>query len=610
MPTHDRQARDPQIELERDARNTTPRRSVRPALFIAAALLLISTAVIIVFKFGSSAIPEAAANGEISIMRLTNGVTPENATISPNGDYFAYHERVDGGERLWLQQVGHANRVSIGDAPKGTYFGSKTFSPDGKSLFFSLHDGDGGAAALYRMPAIGGPQVKVLDDVGFPISFSPDGHEFVLQREDKKAGTASLVIADKQGESQRTILQRTKGQPGLVGSPAWSPDGKTIIFASVETDNSVAIYATDTTGSALQKVSNERWDNAYRIVWTPDGRGLLMIATRYGDGYTTRRNQVYYVSYPEGISRRLTTDGFRYQELSLGVSKDEAVIAIPINRSSQIWSLASNGAASSALQISRGLIDGRAGMAVLPDGRIGFNSKVGEDVGIWLMNPDGSGLKQLPTGMLPIVEEVRSDPKGRYFVFSGNKDGFSRLYRIDVDGNNFTQLTFGDDQPVDSTISPDGSTIIYSSAIAGGIVHPSILFTIAIDGGKPEQLGNVECETPHFSPSGDRLSCVHGNDLVVLAADGSEIGKYALPPYSRVNFGAKWTPDGKGLVYMRVEKGVGNLWVQPVDGGKPRQLTDFTLGDLYNYAFSPDGTRLFVARGQQISDAILIRNYR
>ena len=58
------------------------------------------------------------------------------------------------------------------------------------------------------------------------------------------------------------------------------------------------------------------------------------------------------------------------------------------------------------------------------------------------------------------------------------------------------------------------------------------------------------------------------------------------------------------------EKDVGNLWVQPLDGDNARQLTDFTLGDMYYFAFSSDGTRPFVARGEQISDATLLRNYR
>jgi Tol biopolymer transport system component/DNA-binding winged helix-turn-helix (wHTH) protein len=590
---------------EEPARGT----SARLAIFTATAVVVVIAVATLVLKFRSAATPQAAASSEISIVRLTNGIAPENAAMSPNGDYFAYHQIVEGGEELWLQQIGNASRVKIGDAPPGVLYGPKTFSPDGKFLFISLFDRQSAKRSLHRIPAIGGPLTKILDDVDYPVSFSPDGAEMAFVREDKSSGVTSLVIADKEGKLERSVLQKP-APTGFVGSVAWSPDGKTIAFASRNPDNSIGIYSTDPAGGPPRPISGERWDNAYRLVWLGDGSGLVMVATRIGDGYTTRRNQVYYLSYPDGASRRLTTDGSRHQEWSLGVSNDEAILAVPFNRSSQIWSLASNGASSSGMQISRGFADGRAGLAPLPDGRLGFISRVGEEVGLWLMNGDGSGLKQLSSGGLPIVEEIRADPKGRYFVFSGYRDGHSRLYRFDLEDDKITQLTFGDDQPVDSSIAPDGASIIYHSSISGGIVRPSTLFKVSTEGGKPERFGGVECETPHYSPAGDRLSCIRGNDIVILAADGSLIRTLRLLSYAQVNFGVRWTPDGKALVYIRSDKGVGNLWVQPLDGGNARQLTDFTIGDIYNFAFSSDGTRLFVARGQQISDAMLLRNYR
>jgi hypothetical protein len=49
--------------------------------------------------------------------------------------------------------------------------------------------------------------------------------------------------------------------------------------------------------------------------------------------------------------------------------------------------------------------------------------------------------------------------------------------------------------------------------------------------------------------------------------------------------------------------------VQPLDGGPPRQLTDFPNGDVYNFAYSPDGSKLYLARGFQIRDAILISGF-
>lgn len=69
-------------------------------------------------------------------------------------------------------------------------------------------------------------------------------------------------------------------------------------------------------------------------------------------------------------------------------------------------------------------------------------------------------------------------------------------------------------------------------------------------------------------------------------------------------------PDGGSIVYGRTEGGVSNLWSMPIGGGEPRQLTAFTSDIIFSFAYSPDGTRLAMARGSTASDVVLISNYR
>jgi len=67
-------------------------------------------------------------------------------------------------------------------------------------------------------------------------------------------------------------------------------------------------------------------------------------------------------------------------------------------------------------------------------------------------------------------------------------------------------------------------------------------------------------------------------------------------------------PSGKGVVYIVREKGVDNLWVQPLDGTPRQQLTHFTSEKIAAFSFSKDGSRLAVERGHSESDAVLLRN--
>jgi len=57
---------------------------------------------------------------------------------------------------------------------------------------------------------------------------------------------------------------------------------------------------------------------------------------------------------------------------------------------------------------------------------------------------------------------------------------------------------------------------------------------------------------------------------------------------------------------------VSNLCLQLLDGGAPRQVTNFESDQIVGFGFaeSPDGTKLAVVRGSPISDVVLIRNLK
>jgi len=61
-------------------------------------------------------------------------------------------------------------------------------------------------------------------------------------------------------------------------------------------------------------------------------------------------------------------------------------------------------------------------------------------------------------------------------------------------------------------------------------------------------------------------------------------------------------------VYVVREKGVDNLWLQPLDGKTHRQLTHFKTNRTFRYAFSPDGSKIAMECGQAESDAVLLHD--
>jgi Tol biopolymer transport system component len=83
-------------------------------------------------------------------------------------------------------------------------------------------------------------------------------------------------------------------------------------------------------------------------------------------------------------------------------------------------------------------------------------------------------------------------------------------------------------------------------------------------------------------------------------------------PVRRLNIGGgpiQWTPDGRSLAYIRQEA-PSNIWVQPVDGGPPRQMTRFHDQRIIAYSWSHDGKLLALARAIDRSDIVLLKGVR
>lgn len=556
----------------------------------------------------------AESQKELSVIRLTNGPMVGAATISPDGNAFVYHELAGEVSRMFVQQTGQASRVEIGSSTEKLY-GGKTFSPDSQSIYYLGIDKKTSRSSVYRIPTMGGAPVRVIDDVYGSVTFSPNGKEIAFSRLDRATNESWLLIADRDGRAERVLLQRNG--PKIIGSSSWSPDGKVVAFAEIDIAQGMDVGGTelnvvDVATARVSRLSGEEWDNILRTQWSPDGSGVFLIGTRESEGYSTRRDQVYFVSYPGGVSRRVTTEGHRHEPDSLGVTKSGDILAVPANRSTQVWVMDPDGNKNTSRQLTQGAADGRAGLGPLPGGRFAYLARTAEDISIMLSPGDGTAPKQLATGF-QFIEELRSDPLGRFFVFSAVKDGKNHMFRIDVNGGEVKQLTFGDSREIDSTISPDGKYLTYDSGFTENGVQVFALKRIPTDGGEPVTLRPKGCFLPTYSPDGSLLSCVDYAKLgvvVVSATDGSEIERHPLPVFATWNFGIGWTPDGSGLVYIVTENWTSNLWVQPRDGSKPRSLTNFSSGTIYRYSFAPDGSKLYLARGYPTQDAILIRNFR
>ena len=75
-----------------------------------------------------------------------------------------------------------------------------------------------------------------------------------------------------------------------------------------------------------------------------------------------------------------------------------------------------------------------------------------------------------------------------------------------------------------------------------------------------------------------------------------------------------WTPDGRALTYVRNTTGsVQNVYMQPLDGAPPVQLTHFDSEPalVLAYAWSPDGKKFAITRARyNDTDAVMFSGFQ
>jgi serine/threonine protein kinase/sugar lactone lactonase YvrE len=535
-----------------------------------------------------------------SVTKVTEEGNAVLAALSPDGHYILSLVRNNGLASLSLRNV-PTNSVTQVQPPADVYYNGLRFSPDGNYFYFVRSDpGTPELKFLYRAPLLGGTPEKLASDVDTNITISPDGRKVAFMRYDNPEQGKYQLIVRSLDEGKEDALTTGPTAQRLL-SPAWSPDGKTILCVINQPKDALAGLMAVDANTGQQRLVSSSQDGIGSQTWMPDGKGLLALYSDHSTNYT--RAQIVFVSYPDGKVTPITRDTNNYSDLSLAANGQVLATVLSEGR----WNLSvmsATGAGADARPI--GPVVNFTNVAWTHDGRV-INDT---DNSLHWVNPDTGAKGAFATQEGSFAGDPWACSDGRYLVFlllaGGN--GRQSIWRADASGGNLKQLTNGrqDNFPV---CSPDSRWVYYMDDRPGGIMK------VPIDGGTAQRVTEMTL-SGLFDISPDGTNAVfatidhangHEEKLVLLDTASGKVNKQMKFERERAGIFVRFSLDGKSVVYPVRENGTDNLWQQRLDGSPGNWLTSFKSEHIWDYHWSPDGSKLALVQGHNDSDVVLMK---
>lgn len=162
---------------------------------------------------------------------------------------------------------------------------------DGRALVYTSFSTDPAKVpTLMLLADLSGP-AKVLSSMDGVYEreavFSPDGRRlaFVSQRDEPQGSDVFVATLDGDRlENVRNLTPASAGSAGLDVTPAWSPDGTKIVFASNRGGTDFKLWLMNADGSGARPLTSAGSSADVLPSWSPDGR-LIAFQRRSGAGY-------------------------------------------------------------------------------------------------------------------------------------------------------------------------------------------------------------------------------------------------------------------------------------------------------------------------------------
>lgn len=263
----------------------------------------------------------------------------------------------------------------------------------------------------------------------------------------KRDGNAEIYIMNPDGSQQVNLTQH----PAEDYDPAWSPNGKQVVFSSDRTEGVFDLYLMNPDGENVQKVFK---DNEYRRepVWSPNGKHIAYAQAdkqkairAFGARFAPRAEHTLYIAAPNGTSIEKLTKGFEpswspdgtqlifvvagLKHASLGLFDLQTRTQKVLRPEELPWTISP----CWSPQVDKIAFGKLGGARFNERGGISFRGST-----LYIANSDGTALQQVADGN---ALDPTWSPQGDQLIYNNAIADFFQLYKTDFNGGNPTQLT-------------------------------------------------------------------------------------------------------------------------------------------------------------------------
>lgn len=523
--------------------------------------------------------------------------------ISPDGKLVAFRRNsyAPGGAGIFVTSSEGKSVLQLTQHPGDC---CPAWSPDGKNLAFTRIAAD--EYAIYVVSAKGGTPKKISHPdprtKRGELAWTPDG-KFIAFSGDSPRGGSQIFLLSVQDSSADAITQ-PQGQDRDWG-PAFSPDGAQMAFVR---GNGAGfpeeVYVTTLNGGAPRQLTNERAAIMGPPAWSQDGASIIFSSTKEGDP------ALWTIPVSGGSAARLEGTGTATWHPAIAKESGQ-MAAQKISRSSGVYCLAVEGEPGKSAATVVTATNGRnEGPQLSPDGRrLVFMSDRSGYVEIWASNRDGSSPTQLTN--LHGTGTPRWSPDGLWIAFDSTTHDFngavgpSSVWVVSSLGGVPRALVNDQFENAVPSWSRDGKWIYFASLRSG----KDQVWKIPAEGGTPVQVTRSGGFAALESVDGSMLffakTRYDNPDLWQIPVAG---GPETLFPGSiRPHSWAAWTPTTRGIFFVSPEGSNGAASISFYDF-QTRLTRQISLLDRVAFwlSASPNGKELFFNQAERDESSIVL----